>query len=152
MAIYMKLQGINGSVTTKGYENWVAVREVEFGGVGFKMRNTPGNKNTRIQSPATFGDFTLIKTPDASSVPLFEKANTAQLIAQVEIQYLTSESTPMVYTKYVLTNVLVSHYSEMNGGGRSANLERLRLNYETIQKTYIPILANNTPGSQLVSG
>ncbi len=153
MSIYMKMDGINGNVTTENYQNWIQVEDVSFGGIQNSMNNIVGKSQDRISSRPSFGEITLIKKSDVSSIKLFEAAHSGKVISKVEIDYVSTGNPPTTYSKISLTNVLISHYSEKHqGDGTSLPTERVRLHYETIEKTYTPRDASNKVGSPASSG
>jgi len=60
MAIYMKMDGFTGSVSTKGFENWIKLDNVEFGGVTTPVTILVGKTDDRIKGAPTFSNIALI--------------------------------------------------------------------------------------------
>jgi len=112
MAIYIKMEGIEGEVTTKGFEKWIEVYDVTFSGISSHVTTRLGRNEDRVLGLPAFGDMTLVKPADTSSIKLFEHAYSQTVIPKVTISYVTTGSTPEAYSKYELQQVLVSHYSE----------------------------------------
>jgi len=152
MAIYMKINGMNGNVSVKNYENWIALENLEFSGVSTSVKRQVGTTQNRVAGEPRFGDINVIKVADPSSVKLFENAHSGTVIPQAEIHFTSTGNPPFAYSKYILKNVLVSHYSEEHDAQSGKPKEYLTLNYETIQKTYIPRDEKNNAGSPMISG
>jgi type VI secretion system Hcp family effector len=148
----MRLDGISGSSNVHGYENWIKLESVDFCGVNVHITSTPGRQTSRLCGQPSFGEFAILKIADASSVGLFEAVHSGKVLQEVEIDYVNSNNPPAAYIKYVLNNVIVTHYSNQDNGAGQLPIERIRLNYEKIQKTFIPKLANNSAGSPIVTG
>lgn len=153
MAIYIMFDGISGDVTTQNYQKWCEVSDIDFTGIHHAINNIIGKAEDRITTRPHFGEIALIKESDSSSIHLFEHSYSGKVIPKVEIHFVSTGNPPTAHTKYLLTNVIISHYSERHFNGSNAMpQEKIRLNYETIQKTYIPRNAQNQLGSPLISG
>jgi len=57
MAIYMKIDGIDGDITAKGYDKWINVKALQFAGVTNSMRDIVGKPNNRIMTKPSFGEM-----------------------------------------------------------------------------------------------
>jgi hypothetical protein len=60
MAIYMQLPGIQGPVTTKGYEGWIQISDLEFGGIQNGMQMQLGKQMDRFNQQPNFGQVVLV--------------------------------------------------------------------------------------------
>ena len=117
------------------------------------MSNIVGKNQDRTSSRPSFGEITLIKKADSSSIKLFEAGHSGKVISKVEIDYVSTGNPPTTFSKTSLTNVIISHFSEQHQAeGNSLPIEKVRLNYETIEKTYTPRDASNKAGSPMSSG
>jgi type VI secretion system secreted protein Hcp len=153
MAIYMKLDGLNGNVTTQGYENWIECMDITFSGISSHIQQEIGNDMDRIMNHPKFGDITIIKALDRSSIALFEHAHSRKAFSQVEIHNVNTSDPIFTYAKLILKNAIVSHYSEFNSTTLHAKpYEHITFSYTAIEKTYIPKNPDNSSGSPLISG
>ena len=148
----MKLKGIDGEVSAKGYERWIELYDIDFGGLHIPMDNVVGKNQNRVNSKPRLGDITITKPLDTSSTRLFDRAHDAQSFPEVEIHYVTNGNPPIKYASYILHNVLLSNYSERHTGSGDRPIEMLALNYLKIEKTYIPRGSDNQPKNPMIIG
>ena len=152
MAIYLQAPGLRGNVTTKGYQQWVALNDVEFPGIYRKVTISSGRSHDRHISQAEFGDITMSKDMDSSSCQWFDAAHSATPFASVDIHYVTTGDPNFTFAKLRLTDALVTYYADSMSTHGSMPLETIRLSYKTIERTFIPRGASNAPESQQVTG
>ena len=153
MAIYMKISGVTGSVTTKGYEGAIEVSELDFAGVKVPMQMMVGKAVNRALSEPHFGQVSIIKNLDKSSNAFFEAAHNGQAFASLEFDYVSTGATPVQYSKIMLTNAMVSHYSEQNvGSATEMPKEVIRFCYTKISRTFVPRDSTGQAGSPLTTG
>lgn len=151
MALYIKADGLSGSVTAKGFEGWIECDYVTFPGIQRHVSTPTGGGIDRIRSAAKLADFILQKQVDASSVQWFEYANNAKVIPQLTIAYVKTGTDLTTYAQYNLTNVIVSHYSDTASAHQHAQ-EQIALNYDTIEKIVYPSDSRGIAQSPLRSG
>ncbi len=153
MAIYMKIDGLLGGVTTESYEHWIECDEIEFFGINNNIMQSIGHDMDRVINHPQFGEISIKKTLDASSIGLFEFAHNRKPIKKIEIHQLTTGDPLHVYAKLLLEDVIICHYSEFNSNTQITKpREHIRFAYTSIQKTYTPLNSDNTPGSPIISG
>lgn len=146
----MKIEGVAGDVSAKGYENWIALQAVDFPGVAHAVSNTTGSPHMRVTSKPQFADIVLHKTQDQASVFLFEHAHNANSIPTIEIDYVSTDKQLATYSKYILSNVIVSQYREMHTGTELQ--ERIKLSFTKIQKRVVQRDPKNQQNTQAVTG
>jgi type VI protein secretion system component Hcp len=71
MAIYMKASDLTGSVTAQGFEQCIALEDVEFLGIHTDIHTEIGSAKSRVQSMPNFGRVLIVKRIDKSSTDLF---------------------------------------------------------------------------------
>ncbi len=152
MSIYMKADKIQGNVTTKGFENWIALDSLTFGGVSVSLSEIVGKADNRVNNRPSFGEISIVKTTDQSSILLFEYANTQKVIPNVEIDFVSTATPPVVYERIRLTSVLVSSHSFEHHDGIDKTIEYYTLNYGTIERTYTPRSQGNIAESPYITG
>lgn len=151
MAIYMKIDGMKGSVTTKGYEGWIEVYSFNNEITRNIQQHRLGQMNNRESSIPSFQDITVTKRPDQATPLLFSQACHGRAIPQIEIHICKTADQITPYRQYVLHNVLLSHYSESAGSGGNP-IERIKLSFTKIENSYTPYDANHKAGSPIKSG
>ncbi|MCK4869946.1 MAG: type VI secretion system tube protein Hcp [Gammaproteobacteria bacterium] len=152
MGIYLKVPGANGDVTTKGYEGWIELFDVDFGGITNPTKMRIGQSQSRMHTFPAFGQLTIIKQLDKSSVHFFEAAHSGKVFPQLDIHYVSTGNELFTYAKTTLKDASISHYADSFKGQGEMPEELIRLAYTHIERTFVPRDANNKPGSQLVWG
>jgi len=72
MAIYMQVDGISGSVTTQGFQNWIELSSFQWG-MSRPIGAVRGSTGREASNP-TIGEIHVTKRGDASSVGLLDYA------------------------------------------------------------------------------
>ncbi len=154
MAIYMKVDGIDGHVTTKGYEKWIELNSLHFS-VNRKLSTKPGNVYDRESTKPVFTEVMVDKSMDKTTPKLFEQACVGKAISKVEIhicQTGTDKISP--YMQYTLHDVLMSHYQVLGEDKceGAAPTESASLNFDKIEMKYTPFDAKHNAGSPIPAG
>lgn len=152
MAIYMQADGLKGSVTTVGYEGWINLSQFYFSGVTNSLESIVGKQGDRITRRPEFGEIAITKYSDASSIQLFERSYSGEVIANVNIHFLSTGNPPAVYEKWELKNVLISQASIQHTDSARLPIEYINLNYTSIQSTCISRAADHAMGSPVIAG
>lgn len=145
MPIYIKFDGIDGSVTEKGFEKWCNVLSCSTGmshttryDVGVGGSGGRGGK-TDVQ------DVHVSKQQDTSSAKLWEFGLMGKHIPKVDIAFVTSGSERHKYKVIKLTDVIVSSYQESNDGEGGHTPESLSLNGAKIEFEFIEMQKDGKP-------
>ncbi len=85
----MKFQGVNGAVSTKGYEKWIECTSFNFG-IGRSIGTAARSTINREGSEPNFGEVMITKAYDVSSVKLIEDAWGGHLDNKVEFKFTTT--------------------------------------------------------------
>lgn len=142
MAIYVKIDGIEGDVTKKGHENWVDVQSMQFG-VDRSISTPTGRAANRETSEPNVSEVTLMRELDKSSPLLFKEAVVGRQGKKVQIDLVATGDPGELYMTYKLDNVLVSGYTvAANETGRPT--ETISLNFSKIEMSYTARDAGNT--------
>ncbi|MCC5808924.1 MAG: type VI secretion system tube protein Hcp [Ectothiorhodospiraceae bacterium] len=73
MSIFMRIPGIQGSVSSQAHKGWIAVDELEWC-VARRVTCKPGSRGLREYSNAEISDLTLSRRIDIASPYLFLEA------------------------------------------------------------------------------
>lgn len=152
MAIYLHIDGIEGTVKAKGYQNWIELSSSTFSGVRTQVSTRTGKTQNRVLSLPHFGSFQFSKRSDKSSVKLFQAVHNAKVFPTVKLVYVSTGSSAKMYTQYKLGNALISAFQEYHDAESDFPEEFFEMNFETIEKTFVPRLADNTAASPLITG
>jgi type VI secretion system secreted protein Hcp len=133
MAIYLKFDGVEGDVTTKGFEKQIEILSFSFGA----KRNikTAARKDTnRENDEPRLSGVSLVKLWDATSSPkLFEESVAGKLNHKATITFTTtSEGAVEKYLEIELSDTAISSF-QMSDGGVDKPTESIGLNFAKIQ-------------------
>lgn len=153
MSIYLHIDGVQGNVTTQDYNDWIECMDCCFDGITNTVSQHIGSDMDRVIHYPKFGEISIHKALDKSSIALFEYAHNRHTIPTVDIHYTTSGNPIFTFSKMSLKNVIISHYSELNSDALyNKPQEHIVLSYTAIEKTYIPRNSDNIAESPIVSG
>lgn len=155
MAAYMKIKGIDGHVTTKGYEKWIELKSIGFN-VNRSLSTTSGNVTDRERTKPTLSEITVMKEIDKTTPDLFSAAcgtrEGGKAIDEIEIHICqTSGDSVKPYIEYKLNNVLLSNYV-VAGDEKGRPQETVALNYDKIQMNYTSHDEKHSAGSPARAG
>jgi type VI secretion system secreted protein Hcp len=158
MAIYMKINGIDGHVTTQNYDKWIELDSIGFN-VNRSLSTTTGNVSDRERTKPTLSEISVTKEIDQTSPHLFSAAcgigKGKQAIDKIEIHVChTSGNGATPYAKYTLNNVLFSNY-QIQGDKKCESVrpqESIALNYDKIEMEYTPHNEKHSSGSPTRAG
>jgi type VI secretion system secreted protein Hcp len=148
MAIFLKYEGINGTVTAAGHEKWIDVQSMQWG-VGRGISGSPGTTKDREATHPSVSEVTFTKLMDETSPKFFTEACVGKG-KPVEIHLCKVGDKLETYMEYKLTNVMISGYSVSSGGDRP--MESISLNFTKIEMNYIPYDDKHAAGSPVRSG
>lgn len=149
MAIYLKLEGIDGNATHADHQKWLDVGSLQWG-VGRAISTPAGSSANREASEPSISEVSITKEMDASSPHFMIEACVGDKGKKCEIHLVSTGSPGRTYATYVLTNTLVSGYSMSSGGDRPS--ETISLNFTKIEYKYIPSGDANDLGSPIAVG
>jgi len=150
MSIYMKIPGIEGDVTTKGYEKWIALESMYFN-LKKRVNMQVGKMHERQNSLPRFDEIEVTKYLDKTSPQIFINTSTGAVIPQVNIDTCTTGAELKPYSQYTLHDVIISGYTEINEG-MDHPLEIFTLSYSKVEKRITPYDAQHKMGSPIITG
>jgi type VI secretion system secreted protein Hcp len=135
VAIYLKYDGVEGNVTTKGFEKQIELITASYGS-GRSIGMSARTDVNRGHAEPHLSEISIAKMwDDMASVKLFEDAIAGVGNKNATLSFTTtSKNTVMAFLVLDLENVVVSNYS-IGGGGESQPNETLALNYTKITVT-----------------
>ena len=154
-SVYMKFPGIEGDVTSSGFEKTVQLLSFDFS-VARKLNTQPGRVSEREGSKPVISEITLTKRLCKTSPLLFGKSTKGLSAKQVEIDFVKTDKTPTKYLSYTLDNVMVSSHSvsyqerkDADGKVESVPVETFKLNFTAVEMSFIPSGSDGKPQSQI---
>lgn len=127
---YLKITGINGSVTDAGYET---SSKVEGYDIGVKNTTTFGGGGAST-GKAAFDDLLVTKKLDRASPFLLTSVATGKTYPTATLTVVKSGATPFVWLKYCFRNVAVNR--DQVSGDQEGALETVGLAYGRIVETF----------------
>lgn len=125
--VYLKLDGIDGEGTARGYEKWIPLTSVHLGVTNAANAATGGSGRG---SKATATPVVVTKRPDAASVPLFLATANGTFIKKGVIAFVTRGDAPRTVLSYELNDVAIASYEADNA------FETLELSYAALTIAY----------------
>jgi type VI secretion system secreted protein Hcp len=114
--LFMQIEGIKGTVSNKGFKDWIAVENMNFGVYcSAKIDNASGQVNS---DGVNFDAISFSKSMDATSVQLANMVAEGSNLKQITIVKALYQGEKMVealkliYTNCVLTSYNFAAYSE----------------------------------------
>src|SRR5918911_2684837 len=139
MAIYLKYGGLEGPVTTEGFQKWIECNSFQWG-VGRAIGTGARGSLSREHSEPTISEITITKTTDKASTKLLLEALAGKLDTKVTIKFTTTVKNQVeTFLTYETENTGPSHYSLGSGGDMP--METLTLNFTKIKMTFKPMEA-----------
>src|SRR5579862_4550160 len=131
MPIFMKFGSIQGDITSKGHENWIALHSFQWG-VGRGISSSQGSAENRTATGASVSEIVVTKLLDPASNDLLQDMLKGMLKTEVQIDF-TEVKDNNVFLSYKLTNTGISGWSTSTGGDRPT--ESLSLNFTKVAVT-----------------
>jgi type VI secretion system secreted protein Hcp len=133
MPIYMKCDGVDGSVTAAGHEKWIELLSCQFG-VNRHITSPSGRGTNREASVPALSEIVVTKHLDAASSGLF-RASLWGDGKKVKIDFCKTEKNAWEkYLEIEMENTLIASFNVSGHGGDSHErpLESLSLNFTKI--------------------
>ena len=135
MAIYLKIEGIDGKVTAQGHEKWIDISSLQWG-VGRAISSAVGSAKDREASKPSISEVSVTKLMDQSSPLIFTEACVGKS-KKVDIHLCTTGTEKIdTYMEYALEDCMVSGYSVATGGDRPT--ESISLSFTKMIMKFIP--------------
>jgi type VI secretion system secreted protein Hcp len=132
MPIYMKIDGIKGQVSTKGYEESIALESAQFG--ASRNLGTFTGTSREVGTP-NISEIVVTKMLDSASTALFRNSLLGDPFPMVELFFTRDKGggEQEAYLKITLEQVLITSYSLSGSSGVDAPMESLSLNFLTVE-------------------
>lgn len=144
MAIYMKIEGIDGDATHENHKKWIDIDSFQWG-MGRGISTPSGSALNREASEPSISEITISKSMDSASSKIFTEAATGVKGKKVEFHFVSTGSPGETYIEYELTDALISGYSVSSMGDRPT--ESMSINFTKIQYKFIPKAKDNVEGT-----
>lgn len=142
MPIYMKIDGVDGSVTAVGHEKWIELDSCQLG-VNRHITSPTGRGTNREASAPAVSEIVVTKSLDCASAELFKLSLWGEG-KKTKIDFCKTDKDKFeTYFSYELENTLISSYSVSGTGGDASSrpMESLALNFTKI--TYVTTLMDD---------
>jgi type VI secretion system secreted protein Hcp len=159
--IYMKLEGIEGNVTSKGHQHWIELDSISFH-TQRALNTHSGRVANRETSLPQLSDFTVSKLMDKTSPLIFNEAVVGRAMPEVIIHLVTTNNMANPYMEYRLYNVIVRSYEVLSESASEDKNKAVRaigypmevfcLNFDKIEMKFTPFDENHKPQSPIPSG
>ena len=144
MSIYMKIDGIDGSVTAKGFEQWIELNSFHFS-TSRAISMEAGNSSNRNHGRPSISEIVVTKAMEQSSFGLLQETLRGDTGKKVTIRIVEiAQDKLRDYVTYELEDTLLSGYSVTTGGGVPA--ETVNLSYSKITTSFTATDKNNKSG------
>jgi type VI secretion system secreted protein Hcp len=144
MPIYMKMDGVDGSVTAKGHEKWIELESAQMG-VNRHITSPTGRGANREASVPSVSEVMVTKVQDCASTNLFRLSLWGEG-KKVKIDFCKTDKDKFEpYLQLELEHTLISSYScsGHGGNGHSRPMESLSMNFTKILFNTIAMDAKN---------
>jgi type VI secretion system secreted protein Hcp len=133
MALYIKINGINGSVSASGYENWIIVHSLQHH-LSQAVSNTTEGVHNRSRDSMKFSEVIITKGMDNASIMLLTKAYNGYVFPMVECNVVATGDQLTTLASYKFHQVMISRYATTLGS-HGLPIETLTLNFTKIETT-----------------
>ena len=148
---FLKLDGITGESQKANHVGEIDIMSFSWGASNSTSVGTGTGAST---GKVSVSDFSIMKTTDSSSPPLFQKCCDGTVIATgvVTLQRQTNQGA-QAYLVYNFTNVYVTSVQwSGSGGSGDSPMESVSFCFEKGTVDYTPVDDNGTPGTAIHGG
>ena len=148
---FLKLDGIQGESQKDNHKQEIDLMSFSWGASNSSSVGTGTGAST---GKVSVSDFSIMKTTDSSSPPLFQKCCDGTVIATgvVTLQRQTNQGA-QAYLVYNFTNVYVTSIQwSGSGGSGDSPMESVSFCFEKGTVDYTPVDDNGTPGTAIHGG
>ena len=148
---FLKLDGIQGESQKDNHKQEIDLMSFSWGASNSSSVGTGTGAST---GKVSVSDFSIMKSTDSSSPPLFQKCCDGTVIATgvVTLQRQTNQGA-QAYLVYNFTNVYVTSVQwSGSGGSGDSPMESVSFCFEKGTVDYTPVDDNGTPGTAIHGG
>jgi type VI secretion system secreted protein Hcp len=146
---FLKIDGIDGESTRKGFEKQIPILSFSWGGTNPSTIGVTGGGGG---GKGTLSSLNVMKKSDSSSPKFFQKCMEGEHIKKAALTLLKAGGKEAVdFVKYELENVFIDsvQYSGAQGGD-DAPMESISVAFGKVTYTYTPQKPDGTKGSPVV--
>jgi type VI secretion system secreted protein Hcp len=147
---YLKLDGVEGEATRKGYEKQVFLESFSWGATQSTTRVGSGAGAGKV----TVSDFNITKKTDKSSAKLFQACCTGKHFPKAVLSILKAGGeNPIDYLKYEFKELFVTSIQWSGAsGGDDVPMESCSFSFGSVVVTYTEQKADGSKGGAQVAG
>jgi type VI secretion system secreted protein Hcp len=149
MAIYLKIDKINGGATEKNHKEWIKLESLQFG-VSRAVSMTVGHATSREAGQPSISEIHVTKPMDNASIDLFGWSVSKYDAKTLKID-IVSTGREDAYATYTLEKAVISGYS-MSTGAEDHPHESISFSFIKIEEKFTPVGADQTAGKPVVKG
>ena len=143
MAVYVSIDGIEGTATQEKHKNWIFADSLNWG-VERSIAAVTGATQNREASEPSVSEITITKETDGSSPKIFQMAcGNDTKGREVKIDFVTTGNPGVTYMTYTLHNTLIAEYEISTSG--ELPTETIAFNFTKVEIKYTPHDENNKP-------
>ena len=148
MAIYLKIDGIEGDVTARGHEGWIECSSIQWG-VDRGIQSTTETTQQRKPSAPNVSDVTVTTRMNKTTPLLFIEACVGKP-RSVNIDLVQIGEYLQTYMSYKLNSSLITGYSMSTNG--DTPMESVSINFTRIEMKYTPYDSSHRAQSPISAG
>ncbi|MBD0379419.1 Hcp family type VI secretion system effector [Paenibacillus sedimenti] len=141
--VYLNLDGIQGDSTVKNYEKWIQLSSVQFNAAN---KGSSSSGSGAGAGKAILESFTVTKSLDSASIPLFLNTAAGKNISKGQIVFVSGTQQPTALLTIDLSSVQISSYEFSDA------YETITLSVGGIKMSYTPTTAKGTKGTSITGG
>jgi type VI secretion system secreted protein Hcp len=153
VAIYLKIEGVEGPVTEAGHDKWIELNSFQWG-VGRGISGSVGNMANRESSQPSISEVVVTHTMDKASINIFDLSINDAKGKKYEVDFVrtaTGAGVPgEIYLHYEFENTMISGYSLSSGGDMPQ--ESISLNFTKMTEKFTDVAANNADAKPVIKG
>lgn len=147
---YLKLEGVEGEATRKGYEKQLFLESFSFGANQSATRVGTGAGAGKVQ----ISDFNITKRTDKSTAKLFQACCEGKHFPKAVVSILKAGGTnPIDYLKYEFKELFVTSIQWSGAsGGDDTPMESVAFAFSAVVVTYTEQKPDGSKGAAIVAG
>jgi type VI secretion system secreted protein Hcp len=152
MPIYIKVDGVTGSVTEQGHKDWIEVESWSWG-VSHPHDFSGGSGNYGGgTSKTSVQDLHVTKQMDDSSTKLLKLAMAGDVVKSVKMDSVQSGASKHTELQFELEDVVFTSFQTGDHSGSARPTEQISANFSKINFRHIPLDIQGKPKSPLNAG
>ena len=152
MSFYLKIDGIDGNVSSQGHTGWIGVNSLQHG-VKRNLNVTPGKVADREGTTPQISELILTKKVDKASPRLFAASCSGGSQGTILIHACHTGSQLETFLQYTLSDGVISNYEVIGMSDEHSQelQEKLHINFTKMEMKFTPRDASNRAGHPIVS-